>query len=949
MAADEPVTFGSLLREMRTGARVSQRSLAEAAGLSYRTVSDLERGVATTPQKDTVRLLADALGLIGPARAQFEAIARGRDETGGVPAATRTLPRDTALFTGRRQELQQLLTAAANAGGVVGIHAIGGMAGVGKTALAVHAAHRLAPRFPDGQIFLPLHGHTPGQKPVDPEEALASLLLIIGVAPGQIPLGLTARTALWRDRLAGRRLLLILDDAASSEQLHPLLPGSGDSVVLVTSRHHLSALDEATTISLDTLPADEAAALLVGLTGRTGLRPDEPAVGQLIRLCGFLPLAIAMVARQLHHHPAWSLANRAAELASAHDRLELMAAEKLSVAAAFDLSYADLDPDLRQLFRRLGLHPGSEVDAYAAAALDSSDLAAARRGLEALYDHYLLAEPEQGRYRMHDLIRQRSRALAEHLDSDQRDVLARLLDYYQATAARADALITPYTRPGSASTPAVDPEVPVLAGNEGALAWLRAERASLLACLDHVTEAGEYARVTALTAGLASLLRFDGPWADAVARHEAAVTAAQALGDRRAHANALFDLGYLRQLAGDHAAAADDLQQALFIYGDLGERLGAANALSELGFIKQVTDNYPEAARDHEEALRNFRDIGDRLGLANGLRRLGIVRCATGDYPAAGRALEEALGLYRDIGNRMGEGNTLNRLGVLREFTGDYSAAALALEEALSIHRDLGNRLGVANCLFRLGNVRWQKCQYPAAARSHAEALRIYREIGNRLGEANALSNLGATRRSMGDYPAAVRDLDESLVIYREIGNRLGEANALTLLGGTRRSMGDYPAAVRDLDEAVVIHRDVGNQLAEATALTELAATQRLRGDLAAATRTIGQALAIHDGIGDQNQRGRALNEAGTIHLLGGDVAAAERCHQQALDLASAVPSPLDQAHATTGLGRCALAGGDTARARVLLRRALETYERLGTSDAAALHAELDALGDTSC
>ena len=219
--------------------------------------------------------------------------------------------------------------------------------------------------------------------------------------------------------------------------------------MLVTSRRHLTALEDATAISLDTLPPGEAAALLVRLAGRAGLSPDDPAVAEITRLCGYLPLAIGMVARQLHHHPAWTAAGRAAELAAAVDRLELMATENLSVAAAFNLSYADLTADQQRLFRRLGLHPGADIDAYAAAALDGTDLAAARRGLEALYDQYLLTEPAQGRYRMHDLIREHARALAGRLDpDDDRDqATARLLDYYQHTAARADALIARQTRP----------------------------------------------------------------------------------------------------------------------------------------------------------------------------------------------------------------------------------------------------------------------------------------------------------------------------------------------------------------------------------------------------------------------------------------------------------------------------------------------------------------------
>jgi transcriptional regulator with XRE-family HTH domain len=290
--AEAPVTFAALLRKLRTAARLTQEELAEATGLSPRSISDLERGIATAPRRDTIRMLADGLGLDEPARAEFEAVGRGRPvpvDAGadGPAAAMRTLPRDIASFTGRQTELRELVDAAAGAGAVVGIHAIGGMAGVGKTAFAVHAAHRLADRFPGGQIFLPLHGHTPGQQPVDPADALASLLLSIGVPAGRIPPGVEARMALWRDRLAEKQLLLVLDDAASSQQVLPLLPGAGRSLVLVTSRRHLSALEDATAISLDTLPADEAAGLLVRLAGRAGLGAADPAVGEITRLCGF--------------------------------------------------------------------------------------------------------------------------------------------------------------------------------------------------------------------------------------------------------------------------------------------------------------------------------------------------------------------------------------------------------------------------------------------------------------------------------------------------------------------------------------------------------------------------------------------------------------------------------------------------------------------------------------
>ena len=546
--AEPPVTFAGVLRKLRTEAGLTQEELAEASGVSLRSVSDLERGRVTIPQKDTVRLLADALHLIGPARARFEAIARGRAVADSA-AATRTLPHDIASFTGRQRELQELVDTAAGTGRVVSIHAIGGMAGIGKTAFAVHAAHFLADRFPAGQIFLPLHGHTPGQQPVDPLDALASLLLTAGVAAAQIPPGLEERMALWRDRLAGQQLLLILDDAVGSEQVLPLLPGAGGNMVLITSRRHLSALD-ATAISLDTLPAEEAAGLFVRLAGLPGLSQADPGVREIIRLCGFLPLAIGMVGRQLHHHPAWSAANRAAELTAARDRLELMATENVSVAAAFDLSYAHLAHHHQRLFRRLGLNPSTDIDAYAAAALNDVGLAAARRGLEALYDQYLLTEPTPGRYRMHDLIREHARTLAARHDpgDEQGRATDRLLDYYQHTAAKAEALLTRQARP----TPAVGTmpaAVPALAGPGQALAWVRAERDNVLACLDYATATGQYTRTVALTGAIASLLRYDGPWAEAVTRHATAERAAYQAGDRLGQANALNDLGDLGRLA----------------------------------------------------------------------------------------------------------------------------------------------------------------------------------------------------------------------------------------------------------------------------------------------------------------------------------------------------------------------------------------------------------------
>ena len=606
---------------------------------------------------------------------------------------------------------------------------------------------------------------------MDPEDALASLLLTAGVAAGQIPPGLEARMALWRDRLAGQQLLLVLDDAASSEQVRPLLPGAGGSLVLVTSRRHLSALEDATAVSLDTLPPGQAAALLVRLAGRAGLSPAARAVAEITRQCGYLPLAIGMVARQLHHHPAWSVTGRAAELAAARDRLELMATENLSVAAAFDLSYADLTGDQQRLFRRLGLHPGAEVDGYTAAALDGTGLAAARRGLEGLYDQYLLSEPAAGRYRMHDLIREHARALAGRADADRDQATERLLEYYQYTAARADALITRQARPAPAAAEgSVPAAVPTLANRVQALAWARAERPSLIATLDYATATGQHARVIGLTAGLAALLQSDGPWAEAITRHQAAIQAARHLGDWLGQANALHDLGDVRRLTDDYPAAAQAQEQALGIYRDLGDRLGQANVLNDLGDVRRLTGDYPAAAQAHEQALDIHRDLGNRLGQAGALNSLGVVRRLTGEYSAAAQVLEQALGLYRDLGNRLGQAYALRELGAVRRLTGEYLVAAQVLEEALDIYRDIGNRNGEAEALNEKGTLHRVSGDLAQAEGCHQQALDLARAIASSRNQAHALAGLGRCALAAGHATRAEALLRQALEIFQRIG-----------------------------------------------------------------------------------------------------------------------------------------------------------------------------------
>jgi DNA-binding SARP family transcriptional activator/tetratricopeptide (TPR) repeat protein len=766
--------------------------------------------------------------------------------TGG-PAASRTLPRDVVSFTGRQAELARVTVAAAAAGGMLGVLAISGMAGVGKTAFAVHAAHRLTLEFPDGQLFVPLHGHTPGRSPIAPAHALASLLVTAGFAAAQIPPGLADRTALWRDYLAGQRVLLVLDDAVSSDQVDPLLPGTPGSLVLVTSRRHLTALADAQVIGLDVMPPLEAEALLVRLAGRPGLMPGDPAVTGICALSGYLPLAIAILAGQLRHHPAWTTAGLAHELAAARDRLETMSAENISVVAAFGLSCADLNVGQRRLFRRLGLHLGSDIDGFAASALDGCSLAEAQRGLRDLYDHCLLAEPVAGRYRLHDLLREYARTLAQEEPArDRSQATGRLLDYYTYTATLAEARLAPQTRSGAA--PAVKtppPAVPALPDSARALAWARAERSNLLACLDYVTDTGQHAKVVALTDALCGLLRQDGPWADAIERHAVAVQAARLCSDRSGEAQALNNLAVVRYLTADFGAAERDLTAALSIYQDLGDRLGRANTLANLGFVCYVASEYPAAAQALESALAIYRDLGDQLGRATTLKSLGAVRQLTGEYPAAAQALESALRVFRDLRDQLGQANTQLYLGAVYRLTGNYEAATRSLESALGSYRDLGHRLGQANALTDLGVVCRVTGDCRSAARFLESALVLYRDLGQRQGQANALSNIGALRRVTREFPAAYQALCEALRICRDLRERGGEAEVLNEIGALHLERSELGQAETCHRQALNAAREICSAPDEARALAGLGRCAHAAGRAAEAQASLRQAHQI--------------------------------------------------------------------------------------------------------
>ena len=872
--------FGRLLRQLRDAAGLTQEELAASARLSPRSVSDLERGVSRTARPETVRRLAAALALSGPTLGRFRAAAGGQGPLAGecvLPrliapglAAVRALPRDIAGFTGRGAELDRLagLLADASGPGVVGICAIGGLAGIGKTTLAVHAAHRLASEFPDGQLFVPLHAHTPGRRPVDPADALASLLRVTGYASRLIPADADGRGACWRAHLAGKKVLIVLDDAVGHEQVRPLLPGSGGCLVLVTSRRRLAGLEDASVISLDTMGSADAARLLAVTAGRPGLTADDPEVAEVGRLCGFLPLAIGMLGARLRYHPAWTVTYLTEMLGGARDRLELLSAENVSVAAAFELSYRDLTTAQRRLFRRLGLYPGADIDGYAAAALAGTSLPSATRALAGLYDQHLISEHVPGRYRMHDLIREHARSLAAADDPVAAgDAVTRLLDYYQQAARAAGRHMPPWFAVSHDAIGPVGPPaiLPPLSGLEQASAWVADERANLLAAASLAIEAGKPAYAVTIPAAASGFLDAEGNWAQVlVTLCEKVLAGAQDGDDLAILALAHLQLGAALAVSGQYRAVPAAAKKALALYRKLGDRAGQGDVLIGLASLNLYVSDFAAAARYAERAFDAYRAAGHIRAKAEALNQLGIIKFHAGDYAGAASLSRQALASCREIGFRRGEGDALLYLGLALRPSGDYPAASAALLEAQAIYRALGDRYREVFSYSFLASLQRLTGDYPAAAASSESAVRELGDIGDRSGQANAYNELGLVQQLTGDYAAAAASHRAALRQFGDLGDGLGKADALNGLGelSLRTSNGLEAAAYHG--EALALARAVGGPFEEARALEGLGRSDLLAGRTHEAAESLRQALSIFERIGAV----RAEDVSVTLHSI---------------------------------------------------------------------------------
>ena len=772
------------------------------------------------------------------------------------PNPCHQLPADSRTFTGRLDELAVLKQATATVPGAPGtaeavICAIDGMGGVGKSALAVHLAHLLADRYPDGQLFIDLHGYTQGHAPREAGDALEVLLRALGVPPGRIARDPEERAAVYRERLAGTRTLIVLDNASSESQVVPLLPGSPGCLVLVTSRKRLKALDDAHCLSLEPLPPADAFALFRASAGHGRTVLDGPAVEEIVALCGQLPLAVRIAAALLRHRPTWGPRHLAQLLGDEHHRIKALSDGERDLEAVFSLSYGGLTAAQQRAFQQLSLLPGPDVDAYAAAALFDESLRTTARLLEELVDHNLLSQPVADRYQFHDLIRIHARSRAEEAPPRQRDAaLGRVLGYYLGTACSADKHLARRTVPAPTTVDAPPRHQPPITNREAAASWVRAELPNLVASVDLARGLGRRRHVVGMSAALHGYLYVEGPWTYAVTLHSEAAEDASRCGDILGQATALHGLGRMHRMLGDYPAATAAHREALDLYERLDHRLGQANALDSLGRICWLTAEYADARANLQRALEMFEEVGDVLGQAGALNGIGRVCQVTGPYKDAINAHELALRLCRQAGDPIAQATALNDLGRAVGRTGDLTAAADMQEAALHLYRNARHRIGIANALSDIGRIRHRSGEDEAAVTAHRRALTLYREMGHRLGQATALSDLGRALCGTADHVAAAQALDSAIGSFRDLGDVQGEAAALNGRAAVMIATGDAHKAGLLYASAVARAREVFSPFDEAEALQGLAASHRATGDLDSSAECLRAAAGIRQSLG---------------------------------------------------------------------------------------------------
>jgi DNA-binding SARP family transcriptional activator/Tfp pilus assembly protein PilF len=709
------------------------------------------RADALRAYQDVRAALVDALGLEPGAelqRLQQRILADHPDDepapgrAGDTVDVPRQLPPDVGRFTGREDQLARLHelcrpgAAGTRAPAVV---AVDGTAGVGKTALVVHFAHRVVDGFPDGQLYLDLRGYA-AAAPMTPVEALGQLLRGLGVAPERIPADEPELAARYRSVLAGKRVLIVLDNARADDQVRPLLPGTSDSTVLITSRRILSALDDVGHVHLDVLSVPDARELFADPLGGDRAAAEPAAVSAVVQMCARLPLALRLAGARIAARPAWTVATLAARLADEDRRLGELAVGDRAVRAGFAVGYEALgggedvvDRRAARLFRLLGAVQWVDLNVPVAAALLEADQREAEDALERLVDARMLDSVRPGRYHTHDLLRLYARELARADPAEHPgDALRRLLQCYLDAAGQANLLLNPVTRHR--------PDPPgrqlrgrfVLRTHADARAWVDAERQNLIAVARQALEgAGETGRLAVeLTAALNRPFDLLGYWLDFAAVRELAAATANRIGDAAGAAFAWTDIGWSCVRLGDAERATASARRALAVWRETGDRRSEQACLNILGF-----------------ALRQLGRISEAL-----------------------ERLESAYAICCEIGHRYGQAATLNHMGLVHQRLSRFSDAMQCHSRALGINEELGDHSGQAVALANIGWAR-QRAGEPEEALAHFHRGQLLAHgVGDRYQEAEALWGLGDAQHSLGDRDKARAFWNRSLAILAEIG-----------------------------------------------------------------------------------------------------------------------------------------------------------------------------------
>jgi DNA-binding SARP family transcriptional activator/tetratricopeptide (TPR) repeat protein len=758
------------------------------------------------------------------------------------------LPAEVAEFVGRDDELT-LLTKDHDGTPVIAI--IEGMPGVGKTTLAVRAARMVAGQYPDGVLHLNLHSHDPQSPSLHPAEALRQLLRALAVPDAQIPKTLDERAALWRAHLSRRRVVVVLDDAAGHEQIRPLLPATGQCLILITTRRRLVVFQGARTVTLDVLSTDEAVSLFRRVVGESQAL-DAERVAAAVALCGRLPLAIQVIAGRFARAGERRLDDLIEEWSQSPAWLADTGTETAEVIAAFELSYRALESDHQQFFRRLGASPCATHSPLSAAALAGCALDQAEAAVAVLLDCHLLTPAPDGHFGLHDLVRGYAAARARRNDPEveHQRAVSRLLDFYLYTAAQADRVLYPLRHRSEVEVDSVPADKPVLDTRESAACWLESEWRNIVQA---ATYAGrhEWKRECAdLSYLLAEFLKIKPYWDDAIAVHDLALQSSRYLADPARIARALLALSEVRQQTGRHETAISLADEAATIYRSLADARGEAESLDQIGQAHQRTARSREALAYFQQARILYEGAEDPRGVADTLSHSGITCWHLGRYPEANGHLGDALSRYRSVGDRRGEAKVLHNLGRIHVYNGQHEQALDVYQQSLQIFEEIDGPQNQAILWQAIGGVHRFRGRHEEALSACRRALKLFRDIGDLPDEADVLNDIGYIYQNAACYDEAFIHHQKALAIAEEVGDPSQQLIALRMIADIHRGSGRPDEAHDAYQSALRLAREIGNPYEEGKILEGMAELTLYTQRRDAARIVLRQALDIFERLG---------------------------------------------------------------------------------------------------